>query len=171
MMENKKKRNWNTISLWVVSIGLIGAVSLLYVGMNKIFKVSAKKYEVESLKNNVSALKNPNRLSFSADGLQIVNDKIIISINKVEKYLSGYKMEVGVLNSSTLTLNNIELSILKKGEYFNNEVAKISVNKKLPSGYMANVSATIENITEEQLSKDIFYIKYVNSIYHYNMIK
>lgn len=163
-MEN---RNWTMIGLWLVSISLIVAVIMLYVEMEERFKYKASQYEFELYKKSVLALENPV-LTFSTDKLQIVNDKIAIQINKVEKYLTGYKIELGVLNTSALTLDDIKLSIIT--EYGWDTIAEININEKLPSGNMANNSITIKNINEKQLMEDIFRIDYIGSSFHYKQI-
>ena len=149
----KKKKNWSIIILWIINILLIGTVILLGMGLQKLMNVKAFKYEVESLKNSFQRLNYPQFTFTGEGGLQKLNDGIMVSVEKVEKYLNGYKIQLGVLNTSSVKLAGIKLSLYQKinDKYFWPKTS-FKINKDLNIGTLIHKTVILENTTEKELT-------------------
>ena len=155
----KKKRNWSTILLWILLIASLAYSAILTKGLIKARKDMAFKSDVKFLKNKLN-----NSLSFSIQGLQVVDDNLKVSVEDISKYANGYKVKFGVLNASVFTLENIKFSILNTTEW---AFIPIVVNKKVPSGYMTYIDVVIPDKNEHRIFKEDWAFGKSNASFHY----
>ena len=99
----KKKRNCALIILWIMNILLIATVISLDIKIDKVNNSKVSDYRFGLMQNNFDNLKYP-KFEF-VNGIQKIDDKIMVSIENIEKYLDGYKIKIGVLNTSPLTFD------------------------------------------------------------------
>lgn len=167
-MEEVTKKNWSVILLWIVSILLIGAVSMLFIEVKKDKKESLEVIRI--VYETIQHQTHPD-LVFT-DGLQKINDKIMINIDEVTKYLDGYKVNVGVLNTSAVSLTNVKIKIYKKLDTFNYKYkARILINDEIKSGEMAHVDFIIKDTSEEDITKGDWIVEFGTATYSYRDAK
>lgn len=156
-MEEKrtKKWNWSLTALWVMNILLITIIISVDNKVEKVTNSKVSSYIFNILQNKVNNLKYP-QFKFE-NGLQKIDDKIMVSIEDIQKYLDGYKIKIGVLNTSALTLDEITLVLNKELEtnlYL--PKATFKLNHKIQSGTMIHETIILTNTSEKELTKGIW---------------
>ncbi len=175
----KKKKNWSIIILWIINILLIGTVILFGVRLKTLmdlkgsnFRTNMKTaYDIKNLKYEVKTLlklSNPPFTFTGEGGLQKLNDGIMVSVEKVEKYLNGYKIKLGVLNTSSVKLSGIDLSLYKetKDNYFWPKTS-FKISKDLNVGTLVHKIVTLGNTTEDELTSTNWSMKASVTFYYF----
>ncbi len=149
----KNKKNWSMISLWILVIALLAYSAILTKGLFKARKDMAFKSDIKNLRNNLKELNYPSFTFTGEGGLQKLNDGIMVSVEKVEKYLNGYKVQLGILNITSVKLAGVNLSLYDKSNYYMYlPKTTFKINKDLNIGTLIHKTVTLENITEEELT-------------------
>jgi len=168
----KKKKNWSNIILWILVIILLAYSAILTKMIFKIRKGMAFNYELKSLKNNFQKLNYPIFTFAGKGGLQKLNNEIMVSVNNVEKYLNGYKIQIGILNTSSIKLSGIDLTLYKKtykDTFWYNRSFKI--NKDLNVATLIHETIILEDTTEEELTSMNWSMEASATSYYYKSEK
>lgn len=153
---------------WPLIILISIAIGFLYNDIHKLNNKTADIWKLGYLEMKIDNTTHP-RLSFMSTGLTKVNDKLMLVIHGYEKYLSGYKIKIGVLNTSSVAMSNVKLAVHKG--YEKKEVATININRKINSSTMRDTTLILKNVTEKDLTNSSWYISYKNAIYSYSHVK
>jgi hypothetical protein len=134
----------------------------------KIRKDMAHNYELQYLKNSFQRLNNTIFTFAGEGGLQKLNDGIMVSVEKVEKYLNGYKIQLGILNTLSVKLAGVDLLLYQKtnDNYFLHKTT-FKINKDLNIGTLIHKTVTLENTTEEELTSGEWSIKASATSYYF----
>jgi len=138
------KRKWDKWKIIAIinSVVLIGAIILATIVLSKqksdIWDIWLDVYKLKTNAETSDDMYSPKPLDLKITELQHLNGALTIKVIKVEPYMDEQKFTFGILNTSSVTMENINLKISSE-----NAEKDVSISNMILPGTMVKTSAVL----------------------------